>query len=310
MGKLILPTTDDPVRIIHGDNVMVMQQMDAECADHGFTDSPFGVGAVHNTFKDEYGHRDFQAETSVWGREAYKITKPGGWLIAAMGTRLDSLSRFVYGLEDGGWKLHHSPLAWVRHGSFCYANRLPGNDGSRAGFSPKQEFELIIPASKGRVHNHLDRCQQDGRAPGTIAMSQDPSDGWPFFDINNFWPLETLPFIHCTRATLRELDYGLQSLSYSAMPKSGKYFQADKRNFHPTPKPIKLMCYLLALFTEKNDLIVDPFFGSGTTGIACLIMGRRCIGIEQRADYCRIARLRVSAWRRRVARARKAFAAR
>jgi DNA modification methylase len=67
------------------------------------------------------------------------------------------------------------------------------------------------------------------------------------------------------------------------------------------------MMYLLALFTEEDDLVVDPFFGSGTTGVACLIMGRRCIGIERNAEYCDIARRRIAAWSRRVASARKLF---
>ena len=49
---------------------------------------------------------------------------------------------------------------------------------------------------------------------------------------------------------------------------------------HPTVKPLDLMQWLCRLITPKGGLILDPFCGSGTTGAACLLIGRRFIGIE------------------------------
>ena len=77
MNRVSLPTENDPIRIIHGDNLMVMQQMEAKSVDHFVSDPPYGTGAVKNTFQDEYGRRDFEAETHCWASEAYRITKPG-----------------------------------------------------------------------------------------------------------------------------------------------------------------------------------------------------------------------------------------
>lgn len=62
---------------------------------------------------------------------------------------------------------------------------------------------------------------------------------------------------------------------WRAMPPKG-----DDRPDHPTPKPEKLMGMLVNDFTEENETVLDPFMGSGTTGIACLRTGRNFIGIE------------------------------
>lgn len=64
---------------------------------------------------------------------------------------------------------------------------------------------------------------------------------------------------------------------------------------HPTTKPIALMLELVELFTDPGDLVLDPFAGSGTTGVACIRLGRRFIGIEKDAEYARVARERLEA---------------
>lgn len=64
---------------------------------------------------------------------------------------------------------------------------------------------------------------------------------------------------------------------------------------HTTQKPISLMLELVELFTDPNEIILDPFAGSGTTGVACLRLGRRFIGIEKDAKYAAIARERLAA---------------
>ncbi len=64
---------------------------------------------------------------------------------------------------------------------------------------------------------------------------------------------------------------------------------------HPTPKPLPLMLELVSLFTDPDDIILDPFAGSGTTGVAALRLGRRAILIEKDAAYAEIARERMTA---------------
>ena len=62
---------------------------------------------------------------------------------------------------------------------------------------------------------------------------------------------------------------------------------------HPTQKPIDLMRYLVRLITPPGGIILDPFAGSGTTGIAAIKEGFDFVGIEQDESYCDIARRRI-----------------
>lgn len=67
----------------------------------------------------------------------------------------------------------------------------------------------------------------------------------------------------------------------------------DKVSAHPTVKPLKLMESLCELATPKGGVILDPFMGSGTTGIAALNLGFDFIGIEMGEDYFDIAQTRI-----------------
>lgn len=65
------------------------------------------------------------------------------------------------------------------------------------------------------------------------------------------------------------------------------------KNHHPTVKPIKLMSYLTRLITPPGGTVLDPFAGSGSTGIACKREGFRFIGIEKEKEYVEIAKKRI-----------------
>jgi site-specific DNA-methyltransferase (adenine-specific) len=62
---------------------------------------------------------------------------------------------------------------------------------------------------------------------------------------------------------------------------------------HPTEKPVPLMSELVSLFSNEGDVVLDPFMGSGTTGVAAVKLGRKFIGIELNERYFEIARKRV-----------------
>ena len=66
------------------------------------------------------------------------------------------------------------------------------------------------------------------------------------------------------------------------------------KNNHPTVKPLKLMKYLVKLITPKNGVCLDPFMGSGSTGLACKLEGFDFVGIEMQEDYFKIAEARIS----------------
>jgi len=68
----------------------------------------------------------------------------------------------------------------------------------------------------------------------------------------------------------------------------------DPYNDHPTLKPTDLMKWLVRLVTREGQIVLDPFAGSGTTGIACVQSGREYILVEQDEHYCEIAERRLS----------------
>lgn len=87
--------------------------------------------------------------------------------------------------------------------------------------------------------------------------------------------------------------------SWNAGGKRGVYTHLvnnpDRHGEHPTEKSLALMLEILADFTNPNEMILDPFMGSGTTGVAAIMGGRKFIGIEQNERYFDIACERIHA---------------
>lgn len=67
-----------------------------------------------------------------------------------------------------------------------------------------------------------------------------------------------------------------------------------KEKLHPTEKPIELLKQYVENSSNKNDWVLDPFMGSGTTGVACKQMNRNFIGIELESKYFEIAKERIN----------------
>ena len=69
-----------------------------------------------------------------------------------------------------------------------------------------------------------------------------------------------------------------------------------RRNIHPTVKPIELMRWLIRLAVPEGGVVLDPFAGSGSTGIAAVLEDRRFVGIEREEGYIDIACARLTHW--------------
>ena len=119
------------------------------------------------------------------------------------------------------------------------------------------------------------------------------------------FPEDNSRFFYCAKASASERDEGCEGLALvthqsgtgGAMPvdddgNARDRFKAQSRNHHPTVKPVDLMKYLCRLITPPGGLILDPFCGSGSTGVAAMREGFNFIGIELNADYAEIARRR------------------
>jgi len=63
---------------------------------------------------------------------------------------------------------------------------------------------------------------------------------------------------------------------------------SKERVKHPTQKPVSLMNRIVEVFSNPNDVVLDPFLGSGTTAVSCQMLGRHCIGFEKNPEYYQI----------------------
>ncbi len=133
-----------------------------------------------------------------------------------------------------------------------------------------------------------------------------------YFDLDAWWEerIEKLPenvkkvfpFLIVPKPSKSEKNKGCENLEKQdcapaspagAIAKGIEPPREKRSNFHPTVKPIKLFSYLLTLGSKTGDTVLDPFMGSGTTGIACKILNREFIGIELDKDYFKIAEERI-----------------
>lgn len=110
-------------------------------------------------------------------------------------------------------------------------------------------------------------------------------------------------FFYCAKASKAERNRGCEGLEEKDASKmsGGEETRPDRptnhprmSNFHPTVKPIALMEYLIKLVSREGHTILDPFIGSGTTGIACKKLNRNFIGIERDQEYMEIAKARIN----------------
>jgi len=115
-------------------------------------------------------------------------------------------------------------------------------------------------------------------------------------------------FKYCPKASPHERNAGLEEFSYGSgvdimataewQKERGRHPEMYKgnKNYHPTCKPIELCRYLCRLITPPNGIVLDPFAGSGSIPIACVLEGFDYIGIELEQDYVDIANARLEYW--------------
>ena len=72
-----------------------------------------------------------------------------------------------------------------------------------------------------------------------------------------------------------------------------KCIHTPEKRYHPTQKPVGLLEYLIKTYTNEGDLVLDFTMGSGSTGVACVNINRRFIGIELDENYFNIAKERI-----------------
>jgi site-specific DNA-methyltransferase (adenine-specific) len=90
-----------------------------------------------------------------------------------------------------------------------------------------------------------------------------------------------------------EFNDDKKEMVYQYYPRSTFEICAEMQSIHPTQKPVALMKYFIKTYTNKDNTVLDPFMGSGTTGVACKELGRNFIGIEIKENYFDMATRRI-----------------
>lgn len=165
--------------------------------------------------------------------------------------------------------------------------------------------------------------QQNGRFPANVLCMDDAlGEGSRYFDIDS-WSREhgiaedgwadaaAAGMIQIPKPSRAEKNQGCEGLPESktfrvnaggreAKGADGEWDDVTQRwitqpmsNHHPSVKPIRLFSYLIHLLCPEGGLVLDPFCGSGTTGVAAVQAGYQFIGCDMEAEYCEIARARI-----------------
>jgi site-specific DNA-methyltransferase (adenine-specific) len=115
-------------------------------------------------------------------------------------------------------------------------------------------------------------------------------------------------FFYVAKASRAERDLGCEHLAPKSAgeatdredgseglssPRAGAGRTGGVRNVHPTVKPVTLMRYLVRMVTPPGGLVLDPFTGSGTTGMAAMHEGMKFVGVEREEEYIALARARI-----------------
>lgn len=118
--------------------------------------------------------------------------------------------------------------------------------------------------------------------------------------IGSLFQPATSSLCHWGKATSQPvLFYGKDPLSgIKILPIHYMNNEAPEKSIHPCPKPLGVMHWMVGRGSLPGEIVCDPFAGSGTTGVACVNMGRECILIEREPEYfevvCRRIRMAVA----------------
>lgn len=284
-----------------GDSAQKLQEIKDNSVDMLCTDPPYGYSFMGK------GWDKVLPDTEIW-RQCYRVLKPGSFITVMAAPRTDVLWRISRDLEEAGFDLSFSNIEWVYHSGFPKASDVGkmidkrGDielsnkyDGAKAGFQPKPAREIIIvgmkPFSEG---SYIDHVLNFEALPDNIKM--------------------TYPLIQTPKPAKKEKDFGMDNVEATTNRQKGHgidrvcgncgvsmlkpddcsceepdWITPARKNNHPTVKPIKLMSYLITLFTRPGDWVLDPFGGSGTTGLACKLLDRNHIYIDFTQEYYDIA---------------------
>lgn len=245
-------------RLILGDALQVLPEIESESVDFVFADPPYFLsndgfsiraGKAVSVNKGSWD-KSSGFETDVefhrrWIAEATRILKPNGSLVIS-GT-YHSIYQCGFLLQSMGCRIVND-IVWFK----------PNGAPSLAGRNFTASHETLLWATKSKGSKHTFNYQLSRQWDSQKDKLLNPGK-----QMRSVWSIATTP-------------------------KSEKQF-----GHHPTQKPLELLRRLITICTKEGDLILDPFCGSGTTGVAAVPAGRGFIGIELNETYLELTRNRI-----------------
>ena len=261
---------------------------------------------------DKWGEEETYERVSAFGDPDQSETKDGRNLWGKKATKKVKITKRqprsdhnVF--KQSGFKSEENDTAEASPLGRFAANLLVSDDVLNDGKSRKTGN--LTP-----YMNNRDNVNTYGEYKGVINVNHVGDEGSfsRYYSLDEWWKFRmsrlpeeiqrTFPFLVVPKASKSEKNAGCDGLPKGPPPGSGRRKPAKGRssalgeprsNHHPTVKPIDLMSYLVVLGSRKNDVVLDPFSGSGTTGIACVFSERNYILIEREKEYFKIMEARI-----------------
>lgn len=263
-------------QIINGDCIVEMGKMDESSVDLIVTSPPYGVGIDYDVHNDDIEFEEYKVFTKNWLTEALRVLKDDGRIAInvpyeinrqAKGGRIFMIGELWKIMQEVGFKFfgvvdleedspHRSKTtAW---GSWM-------SPSSPYIYNPK---ECIILAYK---KHHIKKVKGVPEWVG-VPTEIEQEDG----SVKN-----KVVYTDDQKKEFMELVFG-----------QWNYF-ADTKSMTKATFSMDIPTKAIKILTYKNDLVLDPFAGSGTSMVAAEILDRRWVGIEISENYCEVARKRV-----------------
>jgi DNA modification methylase len=314
--------SDDTERwaLIEGETLSTLALLPEHSVEAVITDPPYGID-YHDEAWDGTSIRDgrtpsgseaFERWNSEWAHACLRVLKPGAHLVSFGAPR--TFHRLVAGVEDAGLQIRDQVL-WVYGQGLPKSRRLPGGLGT----SLKPAYEPILIARAPLAGTTGQTVERFGTGALNIEASRTPAPG----QTNGYWPANLVlshssdcpaatidsgsrgpsRLFYCAKATRAEREAGCEQLPEHARPTFEGPHRPLRivRNIHPTVKPVALMRWLIRLAVPKEGVVLDPFAGSASTGIASVLEDRKFVGIEREGAYVDVACARLTHWSKELA---------
>jgi DNA modification methylase len=274
-----------------GNNVELLQAIGGNSVDLVVTDPPYGMEIAGVGWNKDVP----PSETWI---EVQRVLKPGGFALSFCSPEL--YHRMATKMEDGGFQIRDM-VTWMITTKMAKANKLkPAHEPVAVAQKPISEKTIKANIERwgtGTINVDDNRVPWEGKPP----------TGWPGggSDRRAFGGAVTKSTEQPTEKVNANPDgrYPSNIVGHFDVADHQKYFYAPRvtrkergeYNTHPTPKPIDLMRWLINVYAPgPGSVVLDPFNGSGSTGLAALQLGHEYIGMDLSQEYCDITKKRIN----------------